>query len=162
MKARRLIIQYNFVGPNSLDGECPTCHMPPDCAEKRFNIFILSDENSRDYTLQQIINRNLLTPSTPLEKYCSNDNCKDARARVLRPATSTRMISDLPDVLFMQVSKFSRGGISNDVNMNNGFIRIQEVDFEIVGVLDHVGSSSRNGHWLTWAKLESRWYKCNE
>ena len=156
------IIQYNFVGPNSPNGECPTCHMPPDCAEKKFNIFILSDENSRDYSLQQIINRNILTPSTPLEKYCSNDNCKDARAKVQRPATSTRIISDIPDVLLIQVPKFNRRVFSNDVNMHNGFISIQDVKFEIVGVLDHVGGSNQNGHWFTWAKLDSRWYKCND
>ena len=30
------IIQYNFVGARSRDGECPTCRTPPDYAEKRF------------------------------------------------------------------------------------------------------------------------------
>ena len=72
------------------------------------------------------------------------------------------MISDLPDILLIQVPKFRRSGFSNDVNMNNGFIRIQEVTFEIVGVLDHVGSSNQNGHWLTWVKLDSGWFKCND
>ena len=156
------IIQYNFVGPNSHDGECPTCHMPPDYAERKFNILLLSNENNRDCSLQQMIDRNLLAQSTLLDKYCSNDNCRDARAKVLRPATSTRMISDLPDVLFIQVPKFSRRGFSNDVNMNNGYINIHEVEFEIVGIMDHVGSNNQNGHWLTWAKLDSRWYKCND
>ena len=80
----REIIQYNFVGPNSPDGECPTCHMPPDYAEKKFNIFILSNENTGDYSLQQMINRNLLTPSTLLEKYCSNDDsCNDAKSKII-------------------------------------------------------------------------------
>ena len=32
------IIQYNFLGPNSADGECPTCLTPPDYAEREFNI----------------------------------------------------------------------------------------------------------------------------
>ena len=95
------IIQYNFVGPNSADGECPTCHTPPDYAERRFNIFLLSNEKTNDYSLQQMINQNLLTQSPLLEKYCSNDNCNDARAKIHRHATSTRMISDLPDVLFL-------------------------------------------------------------
>ena len=138
------------------------CHMPPDYAEKKFNIFYLSDENHHEYSLQQMINQNLFTPSTPFEKYCTNDICKDARAKIEKPVTSTRMISDLPNILFLMVPKFIRRGYSNDVNLNNGFISIQDVQFEIVGVLDHVGSSNKDGHWLTWAKLDSSWYKCND
>ena len=156
------IIQYNFMGPNSPDGECASCHMPPDYAEKKFNIFFLSNDDTREYSLQQMINQNLFTPSTPFKKYCTSDNCKDAKAKIEKPATSTRMISDLPDILMLMVPKFCRRGYSNDVNMHNGFISIQDVNFEIVGVLDHVGSSNKNGHWLTWAKLDSRWYKCND
>merc|ERR1711978_447591 len=60
------------------------------------------------------------------------------------------------------VPKFAWRGYSNDVNLNNGFITIQDVQFEIVGVLDHVGSSNQDGHWLTWAKLDSRWFNCND
>ena len=93
------IIQYNFIGPNSPDGECPTCHIPPDYAEKKFNIFFLSDENTRACSLQQMIDQNLLTPSTPFKKYCTNDICKNARAKIEKPVTSTRMISDLPNIL---------------------------------------------------------------
>ena len=93
------IIQYNFIGPKSPNGERPTCHMPPDYAEKKFNIFYLSDENPCEYSLQQMINQNLFTPSTPFEKYCTNDICKDARAKIEKPVTSTRMISDLPNIL---------------------------------------------------------------
>merc|ERR1712155_156408 len=72
------IIQYNFMGPNSPDGECASCHMPPEYAEKKFNIFFLSNDDTREYSLQQMINQNLFTPSTPFKKYCTSDNCKDA------------------------------------------------------------------------------------
>ena len=93
------IIQYNFVGARSRDGECPTCRTPPDYAEKRFNILVLYNDNHRDYSLQQMIDRNLLTPSNVFEKYCANSNCKDSEAKFLRPSQSTRMISDLPNIL---------------------------------------------------------------
>ena len=158
------IIQYNFSGNNSVNGACPTCHMPPGYAEKEFNIFVITNLYPADYSLQQMINQNLLTPSLTLQKYCSNvDNCPDANLRVFRPATSTRIISKFPNVIFIQVPKFGRRGYSIDVNKHNGFITIQDqVQFEIVGVLDHEGSSSKNGHWLTWAKLDYGWYKCND
>ena len=77
------IIQYNFIGARSGDGECPTCNTPPDYAEKRFNILVLYNENPRDCSLQQMIDRNLLTPSNAFEKYCANGNCKDAEAKFL-------------------------------------------------------------------------------
>ena len=37
------IIQYNFVGASSPNGECPTCHIPPDYAEKKFNILVVCE-----------------------------------------------------------------------------------------------------------------------
>ena len=156
------IIQYNFIGARSRDGECPTCRTPPDYAEKKFNILVLYNDNHSNYSLQQMIDRNLLTPSNVFEKYCANGNCKDAVAKFLRPAQSRRMISDLPNILFIMVPKFTRKGYSNDVNMHDGFVTVQEVEFEVVGILDHVGNSNTNGHWFTWAKIDSKWYECND
>ena len=127
----------------------PAALLLTDYAEKKFNILVLYNDNHSNYSLQQMIDRNLLTPSNVFEKYCANGNCKDAVAKFLRPAQSRRMISDLPNILFIMVPKFTRKGYSNDVNMHDGFVTVQEVEFEVVGILDHVGNSNTNGHWFT-------------
>ena len=65
---------------------------------------------------------------------CGNDGlCKDADAKKIKPGVMKHLVTEVPEILFLQVPK------TVDAKACDGFFHVQDVRFEIVGVVDHLG-----------------------
>ena len=67
-----------------------------------------------------------------------------------------QIVTKLPAILFIQVQK------TVNPRANDGFFTVEGVRFEIVGVVDHLGVNTHTGHYITWAKVQSQWFKCDD
>ena len=83
-----------------------------------------------------------------------------------QPAVSQYSLIKAPNVLFIQLNRFSNNLSSSKVNtlINTG-LELKLLDcniYELFGVLDHQGTSINSGHYITKMKNNDEWLLCND
>ena len=142
-------------GFDTADSCCRTCGYSSPPHEDSRNILVLAG-NSGLETLQGLIDAYF--EDKVIEWRCGNDgHCRDADLRIPQPGKQRQMATKLPEVLFLQVP-------NKNVNSqcDEGVFSIQDVKYEIVGVVDHYGDNVNSGHYVAWTKLESQWFECDD
>ena len=146
-----LIQQPCFSTP---DGSCSHCGYTPQPRRNSFNVLMLQDSIDSN-SLQDMIEYYLKDQA--IEEFrCGNDgNCKEADSKKKVPGVMKQLVSEFPEILFLQVPK-------NSGKVCEGSFHIQDVRYDIVGVVDHNGASVHSGHYITWAKHQSQWFKFDD
>ena len=136
------------------EGKCSNCRYTPQPREDSFNVLTLQEYTGSN-SLQDLIEYYLKDQT--IEIRCGNDGlCKDADAKKMKPGVMTHLVTEVPEILFLQVPK------TVDAKACDGFFHVQDVRFEIVGVVDHLGHDLNSGHYITWAKCGSEWTKFDD
>ena len=141
---------------NTPDGSCISCGYISPSQESSCTVLVLQ-ESSGSSSLQDLI-QYYLKDQRVQEFRCGNEgNCLDADSRNVQLATMRQIVTKLPAILFIQVPNKTVNPRAND-----GFFTVEGVRFEIVGVVDHIGVDTKTGHYITWAKHQSQWFKCDD
>ena len=92
--------------------------------------------------------------------------CKQTGICQLQPAISQRSLMNAPKFLLVQLLRFQSHQISKvltfvetrlDMKINNC------IDYELLGVLDHIGTTINSGHYITKIRSEEdQWLLCND
>ena len=119
---------------------------------------VLNVEASSSINLQNMVNGSF--EPEKLIKRCGNAGCQASIPGVgnEKSAMSQKTITNLPEVVFLQVPKIADRNTHYD---HDGYITIQGVAYEVMGVLDHQGSSPKQGHFVTWKKMDC-WWRCDD
>ena len=139
---------------NTHAGLCGYCGYSPQPRKDSRNVLVLQAPTA-SASLQDLIEYYLKDQA--IELRCSNDgNCTDADSRTMRQGFMRQLVEDFPEILFVQVPKHV------NATCDEGFFNIQDVRYEIVGVVDHHGPDVNQGHYTAWIKLQTQWFSCND
>ena len=139
---------------NTPDGACNRCGYISPPQENNRKVLVLQ-ESSGSSSLQDLIQ--FYFQDQNLKFRCGNDgNCQDADSRTAQLATMRQTVTQLPEILFIQVPKTVKPRANED------FFHIQGVWFEIIGIVDHLGDQIDTGHYITWAKHGQAWFKIDD
>ena len=139
---------------NSPNGSCTHCGYTLQPRDDSWKVLMLH-ESTECGSLQNMLENYF--KDRAIEIRCSNDgHCKDADSKIMKEGFEKQLVTEIPEILFVQVPK------AVNVKSDEGHFYVQDVKYEIVGVVDHLGPSVNQGHWIAWSKLESQWYKCDD
>ena len=92
-------------------------------------------------SLQDLLNENLDQPSPKYQYKCD--------CGVIQDVEDWRFITELPEVLLLNVAKFeaeTKSGVTDE------YLVLNNVQYQLVAVMDHIGRHRSGGHWITWSK----------
>ena len=71
---------------------------------------------------------------------------------------SRNILTKMPDYLFIQLLRWNRSGtIKNSVMVEVGAVlKIDGIQYELVGTVDHLGNTLAGGHYVTYVRKEKR------
>ena len=73
-----------------------------------------------------------------------------------------------PNVLLIQVNRFSYSSINNRPRKNNQLFGIHEdiklglVKYKLLGFIILQGVFTNSGHYVNWVRYTNKWYHCND
>ena len=162
--------QRKFID-NMPTGKCWRCNNMPSSTEEHFLALILSAPICNNVELTSLLASHFDDQDDTLRMKCS-DCCKSFKSNLQfghsklteckqegecsRAAFTQRSISYAPSTLFVLLKRFNNGpdGPKATTLVKTGSsIELQGHNYELVGVLDHLGETINSGHWV--ARLRS-------
>ena len=145
---------YDHRFTNSEDGSCSICGYKLRKSEENFRVLHLLNRSLKAASIQELLNENLDQPSNKFQYKC--------RCGVMQDVEDWRSISEIPEVLLLNVEKFeaeTKSGVTDEYLLLNG------VQYQLTAVMDHIGRRRDGGHWITWSRcpeVRSGWIRCDD
>ena len=163
-----------FLGNNST-GVCTSCGNYPSSREEDFLCLKLNIPFSQSSLNLSTLITNYFSESSEVIRMKCSECCPHERSKILcpqtgfcnRPAVSQNQLILAPKYLFCHLLRFGNGPDGPKVTTYIKFgteVRLPNGDvYEVVGVLDHWGSTLKAGHYVTHLKTESgQWFLYND
>jgi ubiquitin C-terminal hydrolase len=150
------IINNNNIHLNIFTGSADTSFICNLC-------FTYSDYNeSFNFITRQVsdMNTNYFYRQKTMNKFCMN--CKKDSLH-----TTTYTIKEYPDVLVILINRYiiTNSGRCSKNNRNiiiDNTITYNNYTYNIFGIINHIGSSTSNGHYISLIKTDNKWFKCDD
>ena len=114
--------------------------------------------------IKDLIRENFDSPSSQFRMRC--DVCQDETIDETQKqyAQETKIISHLSNILIIQVSKFDNylKKIRRNICPEDCFEITSGETYELVSIINHIGTNHNSGHYVTFVKRENSWLECND
>ena len=158
------LIVNNFVA--TPDGSCPGCKSPSITNEQSFLLLPLAAKPSitKQKSIQDLFSENFDCQSDLFRKRCEDCQNKNIDDKYKQFARSTKIVSCYPDILILQVQKFTEYLQPLKKNVfPEDLLTLEDGDrFELTAIISHLGESLNTGHYITYVKRNQKWYECND
>ena len=165
----RLKEQNKFISHPS--GKCVKCGFLPSSVEHDFFTLKLVVPPCEKVNLERLVDGYFLEEDSGLRMKCSTccqcfPVCKQT-GFCNRPAISQRILINAPEILVIQLLRFAHAIYRSKITAvveTKSTLRLKGcMDYELIGVLDHRGSTITSGHYVYTVKSESsQWLICND
>ena len=133
------------------------CGAMPSSTDQKFECFHLYNRHSKAISVQELLDENLTTFSEKFTLICSGCNYGQPQDIV-----TLRCITKQPQVLIINVPKFE---VPTKSLPSDEIIDVNNEKYKLCGVLDHIGRTQHDGHWICWARCSQAtggWIKCDD
>ena len=107
--------------------------------------------------------------STYFQKETYEENCITCSKCAVQSNQSLCVtLHEKPNVLLIQVNRFSYSCINNRPRKNNQLFGIHEdiklglVKYKLLGLITNQGVFTNSGHYVNWVRYSNKWYHCND
>ena len=150
---------------NTQTGQCPNCGQYPASKEESFFMLQLPVPRSvLGVSLSSVLSSHYSESSWSEEIKCSYC-CTHDRQEVACPltglcrrrqATEHCQLVEAPQYLLMQLMRYDRSEqkIQTFVKVEEDLILPSGDQYELSGILNHIGSTQRSGHFVTYLKID--------
>ena len=153
----------------TIDGKCNSCLMLPSVDEQPFNILHIYVPDT-----QMVINLSSLLENQQhndiVKIRCGNccehiAGCPQTGKCIPRKSTSQKDIVKAPDILVVQLSRFSSatGGKIKTKVWPDDILKLETGEsYRLNSISHHLGETPKSGHYVSSVKRGDNWFRCND
>ena len=153
----------------TIDGKCNSCLMLPSVDEQPFNILHIDVPDT-----QMVINLSSLLENQQhndiVKIRCGNccehiAGCPQTGKCIPRKSTSQKDIVKAPDILVVQLSRFSSatGGKIKTKVWPDDILKLETGEsYRLNSISHHLGETPKSGHYVSSVKRGDNWFRCND
>ena len=155
---------------NKSNGLCMKCKSSPRDEEERFQVIQLDiPETSQVILLNGIVDNYFSENADIAQMKCNccthKTNCPQTGDCKPKPFASKRVLVKSPDVLILQINRFSNlDGSKTDTTVwpNNIITLSSGEEYKLCGIGHHLGSDFRSGHYISSVTNDGEWIRYND
>ena len=145
---------FEFVG-SSFSPACKFCHANEDPVTTPESVLHVPMYNASELQLQDLINTYFNFEAST--KRCSKCYNRTEQAYHVHP-----QFCNPGSVLIVQLNRFT--GQKKNENLVRGIfsVRINNISFRLVAIINHLGDSPKEGHYQTFLEENGKWFLCDD
>ena len=154
----------------TVDGKCSQGHSVRTAEENFLVLELVVPDSNQELSLNIVVANHYAENSSTVFMKCSDccphkGICPQSGKCKLMEAISQKSLISTPKYLFIQLMRFPSHlskKINTKVRPDNLLVLPNDEKFNLISIVNHLGSRARSGHYQAVIKSGSRWIKCDD